>query len=206
MTTTPTQQRGCARTGATGLTLPVRLLSVLAGRGAFRAFMVVLAAAALAGCAQPAIMADGPELDVAASASAPEPEMPPPPALKPKPIKTTSVKAPVHATSASAEEKPDIFGLASYYHHTKTASGDKFDPHAFTAAHRTLPFGTRVRVTELKTGRSVTVRINDRGPFIRGRVVDVSKSAAQELGMTGRGITRVKLEVLEEPIALSAVR
>ena len=64
-----------------------------------------------------------------------------------------------------------------------------------TAAHRTLPFGTRLRVTNVATGQSVTVRINDRGPFIPGRVVDVSHSAAKELGMIDRGITKVKLEV-----------
>ena len=64
-----------------------------------------------------------------------------------------------------------------------------------TAAHRTLPFGTRLRVTNVATGQSVTVRVNDRGPFIPGRVVDVSHSAAEALGMIDRGITKVKLEV-----------
>ena len=66
-----------------------------------------------------------------------------------------------------------------------------------TAAHRTLPFGTRVRVTSLDTGRSVTVRINDRGPYIRGRNVDLSRAAAQSLGMIDRGVTEVKLDVLQ---------
>jgi rare lipoprotein A len=66
-----------------------------------------------------------------------------------------------------------------------------------TAAHRTLPFGTRLRVTDVDTGRSVTVRVNDRRPFVRGRVVDVSASAAETLGITGKGVARVKVDVVE---------
>jgi hypothetical protein len=78
---------------------------------------------------------------------------------------------------------------------SKTANGEQFNPNDLTAAHRTLPFGTRLRVTHVATGQSVTVRVNDRGPFIPGRVVDVSHSAAEALGMIDRGITKVKLEV-----------
>jgi rare lipoprotein A len=90
------------------------------------------------------------------------------------------------------------YGVASYYWQgRKTASGERFSADALTAAHRTLPFGTRVRVTSLATGRSVTVRINDRGPFIRGRTVDISRAAAQSLGMIDRGVTKVKLDVLQ---------
>ena len=93
-------------------------------------------------------------------------------------------------------------GLASYYRNgdeggTRTASGEAFDARALTAAHPTLPFGTRVRVTNLASGRSVTVRINDRGPFVPGRVIDVSQAAAEELGMIGRGVTKVKLDVVQ---------
>jgi rare lipoprotein A len=88
-------------------------------------------------------------------------------------------------------------GLASFYvAGSRTASGEKFDLHELTAAHRTLPFGTRLRVTSLATGRSVTVRINDRGPFVRGRVLDVSYSAADRLGIVGRGVGKVKVEVV----------
>ena len=65
-----------------------------------------------------------------------------------------------------------------------------------TAAHKSLPFGTRLRVTNVATGRSVTVRINDRGPYVRGRVVDVSYSAAESLGIVGKGIAKVKLDVI----------
>jgi len=87
-------------------------------------------------------------------------------------------------------------GIASFYkYESKTASGEQFNPSELTAAHRTLPFGTRLRVTNVATGQSVTVRVNDRGPFIPGRVVDVSHSAAEVLGMIDRGITKVKLEV-----------
>jgi peptidoglycan lytic transglycosylase len=89
-------------------------------------------------------------------------------------------------------------GMASYYRHgSRTASGERFNPNELTAAHPTLPFGTRVRVTNVTTGKSVTVRVNDRGPFVRGRVIDVSHSAAESLGMVGRGVAKVKLDVVE---------
>ena len=82
-----------------------------------------------------------------------------------------------------------------YKYEGKTANGEQFKPSELTAAHRTLPFGTRLRVTNVATGRSVAVRVNDRGPFVPGRVVDVSHSAAAALGMVDRGITKVKIEV-----------
>jgi rare lipoprotein A len=89
-------------------------------------------------------------------------------------------------------------GVASFYWQgSKTASGEKFDPKELTAAHPTLPFGTKLRVTNTHTGRSVTVRVNDRGPYVQGRVVDVSYSAAQELGMINRGVAKVKLDVVQ---------
>ena len=88
-------------------------------------------------------------------------------------------------------------GRASYYSEGgQTASGEKFDAHELTAAHPSLPFGTRLRVTNVATGRSVTVRVNDRGPYVRGRVVDVSYSAAEALGMVGQGVAKVKLDVV----------
>ena len=89
-------------------------------------------------------------------------------------------------------------GVASFYtEDQQTANGEKFDTHELTAAHRTLPFGTRLRVTNVATGRSVTVRVNDRGPYIPGRVVDVSGSAANELGIVESGIAKVKLDVVK---------
>jgi rare lipoprotein A len=88
-------------------------------------------------------------------------------------------------------------GLASYYWQgQRTASGAAFNPDGLTAAHRTLPFGTRVRVTNAHNGRTVDVTINDRGPFIAGRVIDLSRGAARVIGMTGQGIARVSMEVL----------
>jgi rare lipoprotein A len=91
-------------------------------------------------------------------------------------------------------------GMASYYgtrfHGRRTASGQRFDQHALTAAHRTLQFGTRVRVTHKGTGRSVVVTINDRGPYARGRIIDLSKRAAERLGMLRSGVAPVRIEVL----------
>jgi rare lipoprotein A len=93
-------------------------------------------------------------------------------------------------------------GVASYvgstYEGQPTASGPAFDGHAMVAAHRTLPFGTRVRVTNLSNDRSVVVTIVDRGPFRKGRVIDVSRRAARELGFEHAGTTRVRLEVLAD--------
>ena len=102
------------------------------------------------------------------------------------------------ADKQAAETSGGSYGLASFYgHQSRTASGEKFNPQELTAAHRTLPFGTKVRVTDVATGKSVTVRVNDRGPFIPGRVVDISSSAAETLGISGRGVAKVKLDVVE---------
>lgn len=89
-------------------------------------------------------------------------------------------------------------GIASYYWQgQRTANGERFNKTGMTAAHRTLPFNTRVRVTNVHNQRSVVVRINDRGPFTRGRVIDVSDGAAAALGMRGRGLASVVLEVVD---------
>lgn len=94
-------------------------------------------------------------------------------------------------------------GLASWYgdpyHGRPTANGEIYDMNAFTAAHRTLAFDTWVRVTSLENGLFTTVRINDRGPFIEGRIIDVSRSAAQAIGMIGKGTMLVRLEVVKRP-------
>jgi rare lipoprotein A len=91
-------------------------------------------------------------------------------------------------------------GLASWYagkfQGRKTASGETFDTAEMTAAHKTLPFGTRVKVTNLENGRDVIVRINDRGPFVEGRIIDLSRAAADALAMTGTGVARVRVEVV----------
>ena len=91
----------------------------------------------------------------------------------------------------------DFTGMASYYWEgSRVADGGRFDPYRLTAAHRTLPFGTRLWVTDLISQRSVIVTINDRGPFIRNRVLDLSLGAAKALGMTERGVTRIKAVVM----------
>jgi rare lipoprotein A len=96
-------------------------------------------------------------------------------------------------------------GKASYYKSGhRTANGERFDPHGYTAAHRTLPFGTKVLVTNVKTGKSVIVRINDRGPFIKNRIIDVSYGAAKVLGMTGAGVATVKIVPLKKSAAAPA--
>jgi rare lipoprotein A len=100
---------------------------------------------------------------------------------------------------AGAKSAPREFsGVAAYYdknYHGRTAAGVQYDPAKLTAAHRTLPFGTRLKVTDRKTGRSVEVVVNDRGPFTRGRVLDLSLAAAKELRMLGRGLVRVTARV-----------
>ncbi len=106
-------------------------------------------------------------------------------------------KNPLNA-NASLGSSRSFSGMASYYGNElagrRTASGARFNPGGMTAAHRSLPFGTRLRVTH--GSRSVVVTINDRGPFVRGRVLDLSKGAAQAIGMTGRGVGRVVAEAL----------
>jgi rare lipoprotein A len=115
----------------------------------------------------------------------------------PKPLAfAAAVLTAVCATSAEA--MPIQHGAASWYgpgfHGKRTANGEKFNTRALTAAHKSLPFGSRVRVTNERTGRSVVVRINDRGPYAHGRVIDLSKAAAQAVGISG--VSKVKLTKL----------
>ncbi|HEY9186533.1 MAG TPA: septal ring lytic transglycosylase RlpA family protein [Ignavibacteria bacterium] len=99
------------------------------------------------------------------------------------------------------DEKKNNLGIASYYcmkHENKrTASGEKYKSSNLTAAHRTLPFGTLVKVTNLKNNKSVIVKINDRGPFVKGRILDLSYSAAKEIDMLMNGMAKVKIEVID---------
>jgi rare lipoprotein A len=98
------------------------------------------------------------------------------------------------ADAVWAQSRESFSGMASYYaknYSGKTARGDRYDASKFTAAHRSLPFGTRLIVTDPKTGRSVTVIVNDRGPFIKGRVLDLSYAAAGALHMHNRGVMHV---------------
>jgi rare lipoprotein A len=105
-------------------------------------------------------------------------------------------------SSGSVENYPQ-YGHASWYggkfHGRKTASGERFNKNSFTGAHKQLPFDTVIRVTNLRNGKDVYVRINDRGPFVSGRIVDISRAAAEAIGFNGRGVIRVKIEVATLP-------
>ncbi len=106
-------------------------------------------------------------------------------------------------SESSHKSAPDFAksGKASFYgkgfHGKLTANGERYDMYAMTAAHKTLPFGSRVRVTCRETGKSVVVRINDRGPFVAGRIIDVSQGAAAELDIISKGVVNVKIELLD---------
>jgi len=167
-------------------------------RKALQLAAVALTAAMLAACAQSSVVTDKPASLATSRQASPEPN------------RKASFVPNGHAAGAKNKHHPFAtykhavetqdasYGLASFYdHESQTASGEKFDAHELTAAHRTLPFGTRVRVTNVATGRSVTVRVNDRGPFVPGRIVDVSYSAAETLGIVGRGVAKVKVDVVQ---------
>ena len=140
------------------------------------ALVLLPALAALQGCAIPLIQApESPAQEVA-------PDMEPP--------------------AAQAEDRePFQRGIASWYglpfHGRKTANGERFDMNALTAAHPSLPFGTLVKVRSLVNGREVIVRINDRGPYARGRIIDLSHAAARAIGLVGFGVKRVSLTLVE---------
>ena len=162
-------------------------------RGAFRSFAIVLTAVMLTACAQPSVTDK--------SALAPSRQASVESHAKASFVgnRHVAVAAKVHAPSAPnehARETPDAsYGIASFYgNDSETASGERFDAHELTAAHRTLPFGTRVRVTNHSNGHSVVVTINDRGPFVHGRIIDVTPAAAHVLGMSGLAPVTVERE------------
>ncbi len=140
----------------------------------------------------PAVRSPAPPADLPATASTPSPA----PGI---PEPATAAEPPVDAAPAAPSAPDQLIdqGLASWYgkrfHGRRTASGERYDRHAMTAAHRTLPFGTRVRVRSVVTGKEVVVRINDRGPFKRKRIIDLSQVAFDALGMKGRGLALVEL-------------
>ena len=115
----------------------------------------------------------------AISACATKPPAKPMTALVPKPTKWKTYQS----------------GIASWYHDRRTASGERFIASNFSAAHKKLPFGTLVRITTVRTGRSCVVRINDRGPYVKGRIIDVSPAAAKMLGLNTSGIAKVNIEI-----------
>jgi rare lipoprotein A len=151
-----------------------------------RMLLAIIGAASLAACAQSPVGRQKAEFSGASRQAAVErPHRVA--ALHPRPI--SRVRVPDDAGSAS-------HGVASFYSDTETASGERFDKNELTAAHPTLPFGTKLRVTDVSSGRFVTVRVNDRGPYVRGRVVDISPSAAEALGMVDKGVANVRLDVV----------
>ncbi len=158
---------------------------------ASRLLLAIAAAASLAACAQSP--AGRQKADLAGSGRQAAVERPHRvAALHPRPISRARVP------DATGEARQAVsHGVASFYSDTETASGEKFDKNELTAAHPTLPFGTKLRVTDVSSGRFVTVRVNDRGPYVRGRVVDISPSAAEALGMVDKGITNVRLDVVQ---------
>ncbi|MGA2289235.1 MAG: septal ring lytic transglycosylase RlpA family protein [Bradyrhizobium sp.] len=186
-----------ARTSSDGKAnrLDPPLASSAAARGIILRFAVVLAAASLAACAQSSVVSNRSALLAPSRQASLQHDSTASRVTKRRVAVTYTPFAPrQHAAGTRLASQ----GLASFYSEgTRTSSGEKFDANELTAAHPTLPFGTRLRVTNVSTGRSVTVRVNDRGPFVRGRVVDVSYSAARLLGMVGDGVAKVKLDVVQ---------
>ncbi len=160
----------------------------------YQVLAVVLTAATLAACARSSVTAGS-------SALAPGRQAPMESRTKESSVgnKQVAVVSKGHLPSAinehAGETRDGSYGLASFYgNESQTASGERFDAQGLTAAHRTLPFGTRVRVTNHSNGRSVVVTINDRGPFVRGRIIDVTPAAAHVLGMSGLAPVTVERE------------
>jgi rare lipoprotein A len=124
-----------------------------------------------------------------------------PQAIEEQPLKPAAPSLPIATPSAQPTVRSVSNGQASWYgpgfYGNRTANGEVFRPGTLTAAHRTLPFGTKVRVTNLWNGRTAVVRINDRGPFHGNRVIDLAHGAANQLGVVASGVAQVKLEVLQ---------
>ncbi len=147
-----------------------------------RLLAVVLAATALTACAQSSVVTNKAALHTASRQT---------------PLVASNAKKHFIARPRAAGTQVASQGVASFYSEgQQTASGEKFDPSELTAAHPSLPFGTRLRVTNVANGRSVTVRINDRGPFVAGRAIDVSYAAAERIGIIDQGVAKVKLDVI----------
>jgi rare lipoprotein A len=185
---------GCARTSSvaiedTRIHPDASLVPATTVPNLVRLLAIALGALLLAACAQSSVVTRKSEFVAASRPASSERD------------RTTSFLTTRHAPFApprnTAATPAVAQGFASFYAEgQRTASGERFDAHELTAAHPTLPFGTRLRVTNVATGRSVTVRVNDRGPYVRGRIVDVSYAAAESLGMVGRGVAKVKLDVV----------
>jgi rare lipoprotein A len=174
--------------------IDARSVSAACGRQIVRLLAVALAAASLAACAQSSVVSQRSEVRANRQASL-EHDRTASSVTKTR-VAVRNKHTPFVQRKHAGETKTSQ-GVASFYSDdTETASGEKFDASKLTAAHPTLPFGTRLRVTDVKSGRTVMVRVNDRGPYVQGRIVDVSYSAAQSLGMVGKGLANVRLDVV----------
>jgi rare lipoprotein A len=187
----------CVDVRANRIRIGASMVSAVAVRNVIRLFAVALGGALLAACAQSSVVTKNSEF-VAASRQASPDRNRTASLVTNKRVASTKKHTPFAPHKNAAGTEIASQGLASFYSEgTQTASGEKFDAHELTAAHPTLPFGTRLRVTNVATGRSVTVRVNDRGPYVAGRTVDVSYAAADALGMVGAGIAKVRLDVVQ---------
>jgi rare lipoprotein A len=165
-------------------------------RKAVRLLALVLGAASLAACAQSSVVSQKSELRASRQASLQRDRTAS--AVTNRRVAAVRKHTPFATRRNAGETKTASQGVASFYTEgTQTASGEKFNTLEMTAAHPTLPFGTKLRVTDVASGKSVTVRVNDRGPYVHGRVVDVSYSAADALGIVGKGVANVKLDVVQ---------
>jgi rare lipoprotein A len=166
-------------------------------RKIIRLFAVVVAAGMLAACAQSSVVSKNSQFVSGGRQASPAHDRTAS-LVTNRRVASAKKHTPFARQKNAAETQIASNGVASFYTEgSRTASGEKFDTHELTAAHPTLPFGTRLRVTNISTGRAVTVRVNDRGPYVAGRVVDVSQSAANALGMVGAGIAKVRLDVVQ---------
>jgi rare lipoprotein A len=152
-----------------------------------RLLLAIVGAASLAACAQSPVGRQKADLGTSRQATVERPHRVA--ALHPRPISRVRIPD-------GDEKQTASHGVASFYSDTETASGERFDKNELTAAHPSLPFGTKLRVTDVSSGRFVTVRVNDRGPYVHGRVVDISPSAAEALGMVDKGVANVRLDVV----------
>jgi peptidoglycan lytic transglycosylase len=175
--------------------LEAPLVSAAPARKVICLLAVALGAASLAACTQSTIATQKSELRASRQASVDYRTTTP---MIKRRVAAVRKHTPFASRKDAGDTKTAAHGVASFYTEgTKTASGEKFNTLDMTAAHPTLPFGTRLRVTNVASGKSVTVRVNDRGPYVHGRVVDVSYSAADALGMVGKGVAKVKLDVVD---------
>jgi rare lipoprotein A len=180
---------------ANRIRLDALLVSAAAVRNVIRLIVVALTGALLAACAQSSAIRNSELVGSSRHASLQHNRTA---SLTNRRVASVRKHTPFASHHDAAEKQTASQGVASFYTEgIQTASGEKFDTHDLTAAHPTLPFGTRLRVTNVASGKSVTVRVNDRGPYVPGRVVDVSYSAAETLGMVGSGIAKVKLDVVQ---------